>query len=186
MLWPKLNLQCLTIQRKNVDADEWTVNMAAGVCLAAVAQVVKDDVVQFVMPFVEANITSQEWKHREAAVLAFGSILEGPGPFIEKFISQAIGILLQHLKDQVIPVRDTTAWTIASILKVIWRIYWTSPFRIITKQSCPFPTRFWNACVNPLGILHQKSQPTLVMLFTISLSLSQKNKTTPFISSSLK
>jgi hypothetical protein len=47
------------LQKKNVDADEWTVNMAAGVCLASVAQVVKDDVVQYVMPFVEANITAQ-------------------------------------------------------------------------------------------------------------------------------
>eukprot|EP01127_Copromyxa_protea_P013091 TRINITY_DN3485_c0_g1_i1.p1 TRINITY_DN3485_c0_g1~~TRINITY_DN3485_c0_g1_i1.p1 ORF type:complete len:861 (+),score=238.86 TRINITY_DN3485_c0_g1_i1:44-2626(+) len=108
---------CLAIQKKNVDADDWTVNMAAGVCLASVAQVVKDDVVPHVMPFVEANITSPDWKLKEAAVLAFGAILEGPSSAIGKFISQAIPILLQHLKDASPAVRDTTAWTIASILK---------------------------------------------------------------------
>jgi importin subunit beta-1 len=59
----------------------------------------------------------KEWKLREAAVLAFGSILEGPSGFIQKFITQAIGVLVQHLKDPNAAVRDTTAWTIASILK---------------------------------------------------------------------
>jgi len=111
--------QCLTIQQKNVDPDDWTIHMAAGVCLSLVAQVVKDDVLQHVMPFVEQYITSQDWKFREAAVLAFGSILDGPSPagLVQKLISQAIVILLQHLKDPVVAVRDTTSWTIGAILK---------------------------------------------------------------------
>jgi importin subunit beta-1 len=30
------------------------------------------------MPFVEANITKPDWRCREAATFAFGSILDGP------------------------------------------------------------------------------------------------------------
>ena len=32
------------------------------------------------MDFIAANIDHQKWQHREAAVMAFGSILEGPSP----------------------------------------------------------------------------------------------------------
>eukprot|EP01126_Amoeba_proteus_P036003 TRINITY_DN3649_c0_g1_i7.p1 TRINITY_DN3649_c0_g1~~TRINITY_DN3649_c0_g1_i7.p1 ORF type:complete len:553 (+),score=94.89 TRINITY_DN3649_c0_g1_i7:79-1659(+) len=116
-LVPLLN-KCLVLQKKDSDPDEWTIPMAAGVCLSLVAQTVKDEVVQYVLPFVEANITSQDWKCREAAVLAFGSILEGPVNVIQKLISQAIGVLLTHLKDPITAVKDTTAWTLGSILKL--------------------------------------------------------------------
>eukprot|EP01126_Amoeba_proteus_P057084 TRINITY_DN7242_c0_g1_i6.p1 TRINITY_DN7242_c0_g1~~TRINITY_DN7242_c0_g1_i6.p1 ORF type:complete len:805 (-),score=179.08 TRINITY_DN7242_c0_g1_i6:164-2578(-) len=116
-LVPSLN-NCLVLQEEDGDPEEWTIPMAAGVCLSLVAQTVKDEVVQYVVPFVEANITSQDWKCREAAVLAFGSILEGPDDFIYKLVTQAMGILLTHLKDNVVAVRDTTAWTIGAILKL--------------------------------------------------------------------
>ena len=32
------------------------------------------------MTFIAQNIESQSWQNREAAVMAFGSILEGPSP----------------------------------------------------------------------------------------------------------
>ena len=37
-----------------------------------------DDVVASVLPFVQGNITNENWKYRDAAIMAFGSILEGP------------------------------------------------------------------------------------------------------------
>lgn len=56
--------------------------MAAGTCLALLAQTITDHIVPPVIPFVESNIQSTEWRYREAAVMAFGSILEGPNPQI--------------------------------------------------------------------------------------------------------
>lgn len=49
-----------------------------GLCLSLLAQAVKDNVVPYVLPFVEQNIRSDNWHAREAATLAFGSILDGP------------------------------------------------------------------------------------------------------------
>jgi len=53
--------------------------MAAGHCLSLFAQNVGDPIVDHVMPFLRDNINHPtSWQHRDAAMLAFGSILEGP------------------------------------------------------------------------------------------------------------
>ncbi len=42
-----------------------------------VASLARDDIVPIVIPFVTANITNPNWHQREAAVMAFGCILDG-------------------------------------------------------------------------------------------------------------
>lgn len=66
------------------------------------------------MPFVTQYINHQDWKFREAAVLAFGSILEGPKN-LTQLISQAMQTLLERMKDSNPYVKDTTAWTLGKI-----------------------------------------------------------------------
>jgi len=87
-------------------------------CLSNIAKTVKNDVVPFIMPFVEQNILSPEWQKREAAVNSFGSILDGPKEILPPFILQATPVLLKHLKDPNTTVKETSAWTIATILKL--------------------------------------------------------------------
>lgn len=53
-----LLLHTLTKQEEDQEEDAWNVAMAAGTCLALVAQAVGDDVVSHVMEFVKANIQS--------------------------------------------------------------------------------------------------------------------------------
>lgn len=87
---------------------------AAGVCLGLVAQTVEDEIVAQVMPFVTQYINSPEWKFREAAVMAFGSILEGPKNLTE-LITSAMQTLLERMKDSNTYVKDTTSWTLGKI-----------------------------------------------------------------------
>jgi hypothetical protein len=71
----------------------------------------KDDIVKAVLPFIEANIKHQSWKHREAATLAFGAILEGPRTdSVQQLVQLALPIFVEHMKDPVVHVRDTSAW----------------------------------------------------------------------------
>lgn len=50
---------------------------AGATCLRLIAQLVEDDVVDYMVPFVTENIASQtNWRQREAAVMAFGAVLE--------------------------------------------------------------------------------------------------------------
>ena len=112
-------LQLLTRQEEDADEDEWNVAMAAGTCLSLLAAAVNDVIVQAVIPFIEAHITSQDWHQREAAVMAFGSILDGPDPqVLMPLIHQALPILLPMMNSEHETndsVKDTTAWTLARI-----------------------------------------------------------------------
>jgi len=110
---------CLTKQEDEPDEDTWNVAMASGTCLSLIAATVGDEVVAHVMPFVTQNINNQNWKFREAATLAFGAILEGPKGYIGSLITQAIPVLLSHMKsDPVVYVKDTTAWTIGRVCQL--------------------------------------------------------------------
>eukprot|EP00741_Cyanophora_paradoxa_P021338 tig00021348_g20597.t1 len=111
-----LLLETLCRQEEDQDEDTWNVSMAAGTCLNLVANVVGDEVVQYVMPFVQQNINSKDWHAREASIMAFGSILEGPSKqSLMQLVREAVPIMLTHMTDESVLVRDTTAWTLGRI-----------------------------------------------------------------------
>mmetsp|Transcript_29029 Transcript_29029/g.84350 ORF Transcript_29029/g.84350 Transcript_29029/m.84350 type:complete len:870 (-) Transcript_29029:536-3145(-) len=103
----------------DVEEEEWTLAMSAATCLQLVSETVEDLVVPAIMPFVQANIKSEDWKLREAATMAFGSILTGPNPdTIAPYVNQSIPVLLQALSDPNVMVKDTTAWVIGKICEM--------------------------------------------------------------------
>lgn len=100
------------------DDDTWNLAMAAGTCLGLVAQVAGNDCVDPVLQFVNQNFENPDWKFREAAVLAYGSIMEGPsteklGPMVQSSLSH----LVQRMQDPSVSVRDTVAWTLSKVVQ---------------------------------------------------------------------
>lgn len=71
-------LQLLTKQDEDAADDEYNISRAAYQCLQLYAQAVGGQVIQPVLSFVEANLRHDDWHHRDAAVSAFGAIMEGP------------------------------------------------------------------------------------------------------------
>ncbi|CAH9061420.1 unnamed protein product [Cuscuta europaea] len=115
-------LETLLKQDEDQDHDDdiWNLAMAGGTCLGLVSRTVGDAVVPLVMPFVETNILKPEWRSREAATYAFGSILDGPS--IEKLspmVAAGFDFLLNAMKDANSHVRDTTAWTLSRIFELL-------------------------------------------------------------------
>uniref|UniRef100_A0A7S4SW61 Importin N-terminal domain-containing protein n=1 Tax=Alexandrium monilatum TaxID=311494 RepID=A0A7S4SW61_9DINO len=111
-LVPLLN-ETLTRQQYEEDDDTWNLAMAAGTCLTLVAQVVQDDCVDLVLSFVQANFVNPDWKYREAAVLAYGSIMEGPSSEkMRPLVMQSYPRLVMALNDQSVAVRDTVSWAL--------------------------------------------------------------------------
>lgn len=113
-------LERLCEQSDTEDDDEWNPCKAAGVCLMLLASSVEDDILPHCMSFIENNIKSIDWKHRDAAVMAFGSIIEGPS--VEKLkpiVEQAMRMFIELLKDPSVIVRDTAAWTIGRICETV-------------------------------------------------------------------
>jgi importin subunit beta-1 len=113
-------LERLCDQKDTEDDDEWNPCKAAGVCLMLLATCVQDDILQHVMPFINDNIKNPNWTFRDAAVMAFGSIIEGPS--VEKLkpiVQQAMPMFIELLKDQSVIVRDTAAWTIGRVCETV-------------------------------------------------------------------
>lgn len=113
-------LQLMCKQDEDVDEDEWNISMAAGTCVQLFSQCVEGIIVGPVLTFVEANIRSDDWKRREAGVMALGSILEGPDlKLLETLMQEALPVLISMMSDPVVQVQDTTAWTLGRISDLV-------------------------------------------------------------------
>lgn len=98
--------------------DEWTPAMAAATCLSLYASVVADDLLKLpaLRRFIEENLASTDWHFREAAVLAFGSILEGPRrELLEPLALNTFPALFRLFVDPSISVRDTNMWALGRV-----------------------------------------------------------------------
>ncbi|XP_047162539.1 importin subunit beta-1-like [Vigna umbellata] len=133
-----LLLETLLKQEEDQDLDEgaWNIAMAGGTCLGLVARTVGDDIVPLVMPFIEENITKPDWRQREAASYAFGSILEGPSPDkLAPLVNHALPFMLSALvKDPNNHVKDTTAWTLGRMFEFLHSSIVGTP--IINEGNC--------------------------------------------------
>jgi len=130
-----LLLEALCKQEEDQDDDDaWNMAMAAATCLAKIAQTIEDDVVDIVMPFIQKYIADPDWRRREAATLSFGSILEGPSEAkIGPFIPLAMDVMIKHMSDPSVQVKDTAAWTIGRIcehhIRSITQEHWVAMTR---------------------------------------------------------
>ncbi|NWH23813.1 IMB1 protein, partial [Grus americana] len=112
--------QTLTKQDENDDDDDWNPCKAAGVCLMLLATCCEDDIVPHVLPFIKEHIKNPDWRYRDAAVMAFGCILEGPEPNqLKPLVIQAMPTLIELMKDPSVVVRDTAAWTVGRICEML-------------------------------------------------------------------
>jgi len=111
-----------TLEKQNEDGgeDDWNLAASAAVCIGLVANVCEDKVVDHVLPYVSASAQLPEWRKREAAIMAFGSILEGPQneSAMVGIVAQAMQLLITSLDDANELVKDTTAWTLARIAEL--------------------------------------------------------------------
>ena len=114
-------LPLLTTTKEDDDEDDWTRAMAAGACLELMARDIGDPIIQPVANFVESRIRDPQWQNREAAVMAFGSILDGPETTkLASLVTQAFGELISMLSnDESVKVRETVAWTFTKITETM-------------------------------------------------------------------
>lgn len=57
------------------DEDDWNPCKAAGVCLSLMASVCEDAIVPLVFPFVLSNLANEDWRARDAAIMALGRVI---------------------------------------------------------------------------------------------------------------
>lgn len=109
-------LQLLTKQDEDATDDEYNLSRAAYQCLQLYAQAVGPNIIPPVINFVEAHLRSEDWHFREAAVAAFGAIMEGPDEkVLEPIVKQALPILISMMEDSHTFVKDSTAYALGRI-----------------------------------------------------------------------
>ncbi|KAH8249183.1 hypothetical protein KR032_007051 [Drosophila birchii] len=110
----------LTKQDECDDEDSWSPSKAASVCLMVLSTCCEDEIVPHVLPFIKENIESPNWRFRDAAVMAFGSVLNGlETNTLKPLVEQAMPTLIRLMYDNSVIVRDTTAWTFGRICDII-------------------------------------------------------------------
>ncbi len=113
-------MEILAKQDESDDDDEWNPSKAAGVCIMLLAQCCEDAIVELVIPFVREHIENPDWRYRDAAVMSFGSILEGPNPTaLKPLVVSAMPVIISMLGDPSAAVRDTTAWTLGRVCEIL-------------------------------------------------------------------
>jgi hypothetical protein len=71
----------------------------------------EDDIVVHVIPFVQANIKNADWEFRDAAVMAFGCIIEEPDPKTKKPLAEehetyALSAYFRPIVDKLVATTD--------------------------------------------------------------------------------
>ena len=109
-------LELLTHQDEDATDEEYNVSRAAYQCLQLNAQAIGSDIVSAVIVFVEANLRDTDWHKRDAAVSAFGAIMEGPAEdVLQPLIQQGLPVLIGMMDDQVLQVKDSAAFALGRI-----------------------------------------------------------------------
>ncbi|VDD97726.1 unnamed protein product [Enterobius vermicularis] len=94
--------ETLARQEETDDDDDWNPAKAAGVCIMLLAQCTGDSIVATILPFIQEHFKNPNWRYREAAIMAFGSILDGPDQkVLTQLVESAIGSLIEAL---IIPI----------------------------------------------------------------------------------
>ncbi|THY47692.1 ARM repeat-containing protein [Aureobasidium pullulans] len=109
-------LELLAKQDEDAADDEYNISRAAYQCLQLWAQTVGGVIVPAVLSFVEKHLRSEDWHYRDAAVSAFGAIMEGPDEkVLDPLIKQALPVMIGMMEDSVIQVRDSVAYALGRI-----------------------------------------------------------------------
>ena len=109
-------LQLMTKVEEDDLEDEYNVPRAAYQCLQLYAQCVGGELVPIILQFVEANLRNEDWHYRDAAVSAFGAIMDGPDfKVLDPIVKQALPVLISMMEDQSVVVKDSAAYALSRI-----------------------------------------------------------------------
>lgn len=109
-------LALLTKQDEDATDDEYNISRAAYQCLQLYSQSVGAAIIPPVIQFVEANLRHEDWHHRDAAVSAFGAIMDGPEEkVLDSIVKSGMQPLIAMMDDPSIHVRDSTAYALGRI-----------------------------------------------------------------------
>ncbi len=102
--------------------DEWCPSMAASTCLGLISEALRDNILEgsngsYLSNYVRTHLDENSWRARDSAIMALGSVLDGPdsaiaAPFIRDNLNRLVELLAN---DSSVSVQDSAAWAIGRI-----------------------------------------------------------------------
>ena len=113
-------LELMAKQDEDATDDEYNVARAAYQCVQLWSQAVGGQIVPPVLSFVEKNLRAEDWHYRDAAVSAFGAIMEGPDEkVLDPLVKQALPVLIGMMNDESVQVKDSAAYALGRICEAV-------------------------------------------------------------------
>jgi importin subunit beta-1 len=113
-------LDLLAKQDEDATDDEYNVSRAAYQCVQLWSQAVGSNVVPPILSFVERNLRNDDWHYRDAAVSAFGAMMEGPDEkVLDPLVKQALPVLIGMMEDSSVQVKDSAAYALGRICEAV-------------------------------------------------------------------
>eukprot|EP00298_Acanthocystis_sp_HF-20_P016132 c21387_g1_i2.p1 GENE.c21387_g1_i2~~c21387_g1_i2.p1 ORF type:complete len:853 (-),score=331.88 c21387_g1_i2:106-2664(-) len=132
------------------DSDDDNIATSAGTCLSIISNTAKDLVIPIVVPFIQTNVQSTDWRLKASAISAFGFILEGPSSeTITPLIQQALGFLLQSMKDNHEKTKKSASWTLGRVCEFhapIIQLHMPTVLTVLVQALSDEPPIASNAC----------------------------------------
>ena len=112
-------IELLTKQDEDATDDEYNISRAAYQCLQLFSQCTHGNIAQMVLRFVEQLLPDPDWHKRDAAVSAFGAIMDGPDEkMLENMVKQGLPLVLQKMQDEDVHVKDSAAYALGRMCEM--------------------------------------------------------------------
>lgn len=97
----------------DIDPEEnWNLRKCSAAALDVLSTVFHQPVFEYILPHLKESLSSPEWPHREAAVLALGAVAAGCIDGVTPHLPELVPFLLSLLNDPEPQVRQITCWTL--------------------------------------------------------------------------
>lgn len=155
---------CIINFDEDDDDEDWGHALSAACCLQKLSIFIKDLALPKVINFASANIGQSNWKQKYAALIALGSVTEGPKK--DEFmgvIVQALPNLIELFSDGNAKVREALSWVFKRICEHHAGIF--TDLKIASEclprliKSLEDRARISNQCCAAIERLAENSQP---------------------------
>ncbi|KAJ2020876.1 hypothetical protein IW146_003042 [Coemansia sp. RSA 922] len=104
---------------------EWNLRKCSAASLDVISTAFGDHILEFVLPVLKEELASDDWRVKEAGILALGAIAEGCMTGMQPHLPSLLPYLIQWFKHEKALVRSIACWSASRYGK--WAIYESGP-----------------------------------------------------------
>ncbi|KAJ1917309.1 hypothetical protein H4219_003268 [Mycoemilia scoparia] len=104
---------------------DWNLRKCSAASIDVMATVFSDEILEYIIPYLKEQLFSDDWKIKEAGILALGAIAEGCMGGMKPHLPTLLPFLVQAIDHKKALVRSISCWTASRYAN--WVIYGEDP-----------------------------------------------------------